>query len=110
MKRIILLFCLSMLLLGSACKKDEPEASGEFPQWLKTKIEELIPDQKMCEITEVTIIEYNGKKYYHVYCGIWSCMYCQFFDEQGNRPDWNADQWNDFEANKKEIKILPACE
>jgi hypothetical protein len=57
----------------------------------------------------VTIIEYHEKTYYHVYCGIWLCMYCQLFDEQGNRPTWNTDEWNGFLANQKVIKTLPAC-
>lgn len=105
------IFILIVLLIGlSSCKKDNNSANDQFPEWLQAKITELVPDQNLCEITDVTIIEYNGKKYFHVYCGIWSCMYCQLFDEQGNRPNWETSEWNDFFANKKEIKTVPACQ
>lgn len=84
MNRLIYLFSIFFLLLISACNKDEPNARDQFPELLQAKITELVPDQNLCEITTVTIIEYNGKNYYHIYCGIWSCMYCQLFDEKRN--------------------------
>jgi hypothetical protein len=107
----LFLFVGVFLILGvlSCDKKDEETNPDQFPEWLQTKIKELTSEFDLCEITNVTIIEYNGKKYYHVYCGIWSCMYCQLFDENGYRPDWETTDWNDFSANKKEIKTLPAC-
>jgi len=110
MKRLILFigFILSLSIL-SCDKKDLVTGSEEFPEWLQLKITELIPDQRMCEITDVTIIEYNGKKYYHIYAGLWSCRYCQLFDEQGNRPDWDNKGWEDFFAKKKDIQTIPAC-
>jgi len=110
MKRLIL-FTTIILLAGilSCDKKDLITGPEEFPVWLQLKITELIPEQNLCAITDVTIIEYNGKKYYHVYCGIWSCMYCHLFDEQGNRPVWDTKVWEDFFANKKEIQTVPAC-
>lgn len=99
-----------MLLSLHACNKEEITNSDQFPEWLQTKIAELIPDQRSCSITNVTIIEYKGKKYFHVYCGIWSCVYCQLFDEEGNRPAWETAEWNDFHANQKVIKSIPACQ
>ena len=110
MKRLILLTCIIVLTGIFACnKKDEIPDNKQFPEWLQLKIDELIPDQDLCTITTVSILEYKGKKYYHVYCGLWSCMYCQLFDEKGNRPNWETDEWNDFFTNEKEIKTLPAC-
>ena len=110
MKRLAF-FTTIMLLIGllSCNKKEETPVSKDFPEWLQLKITELVPEQNLCAITDVTIIEYNGKRYYHVYCGIWSCMYCQLFDEQGNRPVWDSTGWEDFFANKKEIQTVPAC-
>lgn len=110
MKRIILLAGIFILLGVFSCdKKEEITGPDDFPVWLQLKIAELVPEQNLCEITSVTIFEYNGKKYYHVYCGIWSCRYCQLFDEQGNRPDWESNVWNDFFARKKDIQTVPAC-
>lgn len=70
---------------------------------------ELIPDQKLCEITEVTVISYKGNTCHHVYCMIWSCMYCHLYDEQGNHPAWNTKEWEDFLANQEVIRKVPAC-
>jgi hypothetical protein len=110
MKRFLFLTCIIILIGILSCNKKEKIADTvEFPGWLHLKITELITDQHLCEITTVTFIEYNGNKYYHIYCGIWSCMYCQLFDEQGNRPDWGSKEWEDFMANKKQIWTVPAC-
>ncbi len=110
MTRLLHFVCIFLLLGVLACdKKDEDTTTDQLPEWLQEKITELVPDQKSCWITDVTIIEYKGERYYHVYCGLWSCMYCQLFDKNGNRPSWETNQWNDFFTNKKEIKVVPAC-
>ncbi len=103
------IFIFAFLVAFSCHKKEETLVSKELPEWLQLKIAELVPDQKLCEITDVTFIEYKGQIYYHVYCGIWSCMYCQLFDQQGNRPNWDSDVWQDFLAKKREIQTVPAC-
>jgi hypothetical protein len=110
MKHLFLIACLLLLASIFSCTKEKPDKTEQLPKWLQAKITELIPDQKSCWITDVTIIEYKGERYYYVYCGLWSCMYCQLFDENGNRPAWETNQWNDFLANKKEIKVVPACQ
>ena len=110
MKRLLFLTCIIILIGIQACnKKEVSPGTLEFPGWLQLKIAELVPEKNMCQITNVTLIEYNGKKYYHIYCGIWSCMYCQLFDEQGIRPAWDSSVWDDFMTNKKELWTVPAC-
>ena len=110
MRRLFLFSGIFLLLSFLSCdKKDLITGPEEFPAWLQLKIEELVTPFSICNITDVTIIEYNGKKYYHIYAGLWSCMYCQLFDEQGNRPDWDSKGWEDFFAKMKDIQIVPAC-
>jgi hypothetical protein len=36
-------------------------------------------------------------------------MYCELFDEQGNRPVWDSKGWEDFFAKKKDLQTVPAC-
>jgi hypothetical protein len=111
MKRLLLFISIIFALcIVFSCDKEEITTPDQFPEWLQNKMTELFPDQRFCEITDVTIIRYNGKTYYHIYCGIWSCMYCQFFDEHGNRPTWDEKVWNDFGAHQKVIKKIPACQ
>lgn len=109
MKRLPV-FILIILLIGlCSCKKDDNSTNDQFPEWLQAKITELIPDQNICGITDVTIVEYNGKTYYHIYCGLWSCSHCQLFDGNGNRPVWKDNEFSDFLKSGKVIKVLPAC-
>ena len=111
MKRVFLIACIFLLLGILSCnKKDEITPPSQFPEWLDLKITELTSEFDLCEYTDVTYIEYKGKLYYHISNGAWSCRYCHVFDENGNRPTWEASDWEDFSANKKEIKIVPACE
>jgi hypothetical protein len=110
MRRLFLFYGIFLLLSFLSCdKKDLNTGPEEFPAWLQLKIAELVTPFSICNITDVTIIEYNGKKYYHIYAGLWSCMYCQLFDEQGNRPDLDNKGWEDFFAKKKDIQTVPAC-
>jgi hypothetical protein len=37
-------------------------------------------------------------------------MYCQLFDDHGNRPTWDEKVWNDFFTNQKVITKVPACQ
>jgi predicted nucleic-acid-binding Zn-ribbon protein len=110
MNRFSIILLVVFLLGIDSCKKEENSAPDQFPEWLQSKITELTSEFDLCKYTDVTIIEFQGKKYYHVYCGVWSCMYCQLFDEDGVRPNWDTNGWNDFFANKKEIKVVPACQ
>lgn len=109
MRNLVAVIFLVFLIGSGACKKENEPTNDQLPDWLQAKITELVPEQNLCKITDVTIIEYKEKRYYHIYCGIWSCMYCQLFDEKGNRPSWENTEWNDFMTNHKDLKTLPAC-
>jgi len=106
----LFLFILLIFAVIACDKKDEITQPEQFPEWLKSKITELTAEHNICTITDVTIIEYKGKKYYNIYCGYWSCVYCQLFDENGTHPTWNTEEMNNFFANKKDLTTLPACE
>ena len=110
MKRLFLISFILLLLGVPSCKdKDKITPPDQFPQWLELKITELTSEFNICESTHVTIIDYKGKIYYHIYCGLWSCLYCQLFNETGTRPNWEPTEWEDFSANKKVVKTIPAC-
>lgn len=111
MKRLFIIACAIFLVGILSCKKkDEITLPDQFPEWLQAKITALTSDKNICSITDVTITEHKGKRYYNVYCGLWSCVYCQFFDEQGNHPIWETNEFSDFLKSGKVIKVLPACQ
>lgn len=110
MKRFVHIACLFLLIAVLSCQdKDEISSSGPYPKWLQLKITELISKGNECQVTDLTIYEFKGKKYYHIYNGLWSCMYCELYDESGNHPTWNQEEGDNFYANKKELKTIPAC-
>jgi len=110
MRRLILFAGIICSLCFLSCNKKEIISGPEqFPVWLQTKINEVVTPFGICNITNVTIIEYNGGKYYHIYAGLWSCAYCELFDEKGNRPVWDGKGWGDFYTKKKDIQTVPAC-
>jgi len=109
MKRFLFITLIGSLFFVSCDKEDEP--SEEIPAWLQNEIDEVMADSSvnMCEICTVTVSEYNGVKYYDFYCGHWSCLHCYFFDQNGDRPDWEAGDWDAYEAGKKQVAVVPAC-
>lgn len=110
MKRLFFYFIIFLLLGVPSCnKKDEIIPPDQFPEWLEVKISELTSESRYCDITDVTYIEYKGKLYYHIYCGLWSCIYCHLYDENGIRVNLEPTEWQEFTANMKEIKTMPAC-
>jgi len=110
MKHLFLIVCLLLLVSISSCTKEKSDNPEQLPEWIQAKVTEVISEFNLCESTNVEIINFEGKTYYNISCAIWNCIYCQLFDEQGNRPVWNSTEWNDFFANNKEIKVVPACQ
>lgn len=110
MKRFVHIACLFLLFGALSCKDNEEiTPSDQYPEWLQLKITELISNGNDCEITDLTIYEFKGKKYYHIYNGLWSCGYCELYDESGNHLSGTQEERDDFYANKKELKKVPAC-
>lgn len=105
MKKTIVALILSLLLF-SACQKDQESAR---PDWLNAKVAELISDDQ-CSISTVTVYEFEGQQYYNIYCGVWSCMFCELYDAEGNAVNWDPDAFQKFHETSKEIDELPACE
>jgi hypothetical protein len=110
MKRSSAIFLIVFLLGIDSCKKEETSVSDQFPEWLQAKITELTSEFNLCEYTNVEIIEYKGELYYNISCGAWNCIYCQIFDQNGNRRTWTTGEMPDFLTNKKLIKTVPACQ
>jgi hypothetical protein len=111
MKNLLLTGIAAVFLLTVlSCHKEEITSRDQFPEWLNEKINELVPGHPLCEMTDISVIRYNGKTYYNIYCGIWSCMYCQLYDGKGNHPNWDDKTWNDFLKNQKVIEKVPACD
>ncbi|MBN2805305.1 MAG: hypothetical protein JXR22_01485 [Prolixibacteraceae bacterium] len=105
MKKIISAFILTMLF-ATSCQKDQETAR---PDWLNAKIDELISDDQ-CSISTVTVYDFEGEEYYNIYCGVWSCMFCQLYDAEGKAVNWDSEAFQKFHETSKVIDEFPACE
>lgn len=100
---IAVLFILAAL---AACQKEQLDSK---PEWLAAKVDELIDDQ-FCDITTVTVYEYEGAYYYHIYCQVWSCLFCNVYDADGNQISFADEAYTNFMDEKEEVEEYPACE
>ena len=101
-----------MNLLLVACDKDDDPSSQELPQWLQEEINGLVSSSSkinLCDVCNVDFIEFNGKRYYDLYCGHWSCRYCHLYDEDGILVEWSQEDWGDFIETHKVIRTVPMC-
>ena len=108
MKNLYLISILFIFL--SSCEKEEKKDSfnSDIPEWIIPQIEEL-ENAGHCSLCSLTRITFNNEFYYHVYCGIWSCMYCYLYDSSGELVDWSADNFNTFLSEKKDEVVLWTC-
>jgi len=108
MKRLFLFISISLLFGTLSCDNiEETPAPGDFPAWIKYKVDELSAKTgESCEYIWVMVYEVQGKRYYNIDFAYSSCSNCNLFDEHGNRVTSNV------LANQSETKIIdqrPAC-
>ena len=98
---------LAVILFLISCQKEEVVVS-QVPDWFVPIIQNL-ENSGQCFDCSITRITYNNKTYYHLYCGLWSCMYCNLFDSQGNLVEWKEGEFDDFLKNKKDDTVIWQC-
>ncbi len=97
---------ISVLLFAAfvGCQKNnavEPfNYERDTPLWLKVKIDSMSTNQEYFG-TEVYRYEWNGKFVYHITSIINSCMFCDVFDQNGNKIQLTSEDVLDFQQNKK---------
>lgn len=104
MKNHLLIILLLLFLVS--CQKEE--LNEEIPEWLKPRIEEL-QNSGECFGCTLAKISFNNSIYYNLYCGYWSCMYFNFYDNNGNLVEWNVVDFNNFLENNKNETIIWSC-
>jgi len=106
MKRIAFLVLFSAFLFS--CDKDE-SPNPEIPNWIKPRIEEL-ENSGQCFGCNVTRYTYKNEYYYSVYCGYWSCMFCEVYNSTGqNLQELDNFAFEDFISNRNNEIILWSC-
>ena len=104
-KLLAVLFVIAAVL--SACQNEQFE---QKPEWLSVKVNELIPDKDLCQLSTVTVYKFEGEYYYNIRGAFWSCAFCHLYDADGNIVEWDEETFNKFHEENKEIDEFPACE
>jgi len=108
MKHLFLLTCIFIIFGILSCDNFiEAPAPGNFPAWIKYKVDELSAKTgESCEFIYVLQYEVRGRYYYNIDFSYSSCNDCNLYDEHGN---WAAPS---VLANQSETKIIdqrPGC-
>lgn len=108
MKRISLFACIILFSGIFSCNFiEENPASGDYPSWIKRKINELSSKTgESCENIWVTVYEVQGKRYFNIDFAYSSCNACNLYDRYGNQVSGGV------LANPNETKLIdsaPAC-
>jgi len=102
MRQLFLFTCIFLLFGTLSCDNfTEDPAPGDFPAWIKYKVDELSARTgESCEFIYVLQYEVRGRYYYNIDFGYSSCNNCNLFDENGNRVGQSV------LANQSETKII----
>ncbi len=100
------LYLISILVLLFSCQKEETPIQN-VPDWFLPQIEEL--EKSGCFGCSITQITYDKNIYYHSYCSISSCVYCNLYDSTGKLVEWDQEEFNNFLKNKKNEMVIWKC-
>lgn len=108
MKRLFLFVCIFFFSGLLSCNFiEENPASGDFPTWIKRKVDELSTKSgESCEYIWVTVFEVQGKRYYNIDLSYSSCNDCNLYDRNGNRMSSGVLA---NPADTKVIDTVPGC-
>ncbi|MDA3929020.1 MAG: hypothetical protein PF541_08670 [Prolixibacteraceae bacterium] len=106
MKTFIVKILIGLFFILASCSDDD---FAPKPNWLSDKVKEII-EEDMCNISTVTVYQFQDEYYYNIYCGVWSCLFCHLYDTDGNAVNWDSETFTLFHENSEEIEEFPACE
>lgn len=102
------LIVIGLIIFG--CFACDNEEFDNKPSWMDEKVDAVLSEKDDCEITTVTVYQYNDELYYNIYCGYWSCMFCHLYNADGEKVDLSQEDFNDFNDLKEKLEEFPACE
>jgi len=103
MKKIVLMFFLSIMLFS--CNKENDEKFPENPDWLTEKISQMGTDFYYVG-TIVYAYEWNNEYFYLISIPLSSCIMCEFYNYEGEKVEWTQEKIDDFQKNGKRIKVV----
>jgi hypothetical protein len=95
-RRSIVSLCVLLSLVLVSCNKDsgvEPyDYARDTPEWLKEKISVMSNDTThFFAMAKVYRYKWREALIYHISIPLSSCMYCELYDQNGNRIQFSND-------------------
>jgi len=90
---IIFLFIMFLTL---SCGKEDNDLD-KVPNWLQEKID--LWEKDSFPGSAVYEYKWNGSVYYNFVNPVSSCAFCEFYDYNGNKYEWSAENFDDFNKN-----------
>jgi hypothetical protein len=108
MIRVIFISSLLVLLILGCRKDTSVEASNNTPEWLEAKISLMSNDTtNYYVLTKLYRYSWNGIFLYYFYIPSSSCMYCDLYDQNGNKVQITDDAMlQDFLKNRKDEVLI----
>ncbi len=100
MKKLFL-FLLALLIF---CTCEKQSSDNRNPEWLDELILEMEGNPYYFG-SYISRYTWNGDFFYEITIPVSSCMYCDIYDIDGNRINWQENDINDYLENRKD-KVL----
>jgi hypothetical protein len=75
------------------------------PEWLGAKIADM-EDNKYYAGATIVRHQWKSKVYYYINIPLSSCMYCEVYDADGYKVDWEKEDVWDYVANRTNEAII----
>lgn len=102
MKKYMIFILFVFIIL--ACEKKE-SMNVDAPLWLNEMVNDMESESTYIA-AEFWRYSWNGDYYYELTSPIFSCLYCNVFDSQGNRMDWEIANLDDFIKDRKDKTFI----
>jgi hypothetical protein len=105
--RLTKIFFILISITCIECERNNeaPDESPAIPDWLKIKIAEM-EDNKYYAGASVVRHEWKSTYYYHINIPLSSCLYCDVYNQNGDRVDWEVESREDYINNRKNQTVI----
>jgi len=106
MYRVVFISSLLLLLAFGCNKEASVEVTSDIPNWLQDKIDSMSINQYYVG-TVVYRYKWNNEYVYHIEIPISSCAYCEVYNYNGTKIQFENDtQFQDFLNNKTDQVLI----
>ncbi len=97
------------VFLVVACEK-KSQQQDQLPEWLEIILDEST-NNDFCQYWSVTRYSFRDSYYYELFNPLSSCLFCDVYDEEGNRMVWDDhEDMNAYVENRTDVTLVWECD